>query len=127
MRPATSRTSCRVSSETSSLSLKTRDTVATDTPASRATSLIVAIADRTSGERHEHGGVLLEPPSVPATTRPPRGGPGAVECLAVLTLDLAPRRRRRRRRAGGVVADVRERGAQRDRSPRADIVLRVAT
>ena len=41
-RPATSRMRCRVDSLTGPLSLKTRETVATDTSASRATSLIVA-------------------------------------------------------------------------------------
>ena len=42
-RAATPRTCSRVASLTTELSLKTRDTVATETPAARATSLILAM------------------------------------------------------------------------------------
>src|SRR5205085_1364680 len=84
-RPATSWTSARVSSETSSLSLNTRDTVATETPASRATSLMLA----------------MENSRLPAAREARAARDGAWEQrLAVVGLELAPRLADRGRRAG---------------------------
>src|SRR5690606_41680639 len=62
-RPATSQTCTRVSSRTRSLPVYTRETVATETPAARATSLIVIMGARRAGG---WDGVGIQHPRTPA-------------------------------------------------------------